>query len=252
VLDDLLYAVDVEGREVLWMFEAENKIDSSPVNHRNKVFVRSKDGYIYGLNEEDGGVLWRKKFKEPFRSGTLTNFPIALADDILYLGTETKQLYALDPQTGIPIWIEELEAACTSGIVAANGEIYIPSGGYLYALTLPVIASIQPRDKIITLWGNVKRNSLLQNYPNPFNPDTWIPYQLAEDSYIGIRIYDSTGKLVRKLNLGNKPAGFYIDKSDAAYWDGRNEAGEQVSSGIYFYTILASKFAATRKMVIAR
>jgi pimeloyl-ACP methyl ester carboxylesterase len=93
---------------------------------------------------------------------------------------------------------------------------------------------------------------LFQNFPNEFNPDTWIPYQLAADVDVNIRIYDVSGNLIRTLALGHKPAGFYTDKSKAAYWDGKNEAEEQVSSGIYFYTIQAGEFAATKKMVIAK
>ncbi len=93
---------------------------------------------------------------------------------------------------------------------------------------------------------------LAQNYPNSFNPDTWIPYQLAEDVDVTIKIYDTAGRLVRTLDLGHKPAGFYSTKEKAAYWNGRNEAGEQAASGIYFYTIQAGDFTATRKLVIAR
>ncbi|MFC1712143.1 PKD domain-containing protein [Candidatus Poribacteria bacterium] len=94
--------------------------------------------------------------------------------------------------------------------------------------------------------------ALLQNYPNSFNPETWIPYRLAEDVAPAIRIYDVTGHLIRILDMGRKPAGFYTTKDKAAYWNGRNEAGEQVSSGIYFYTIQAGDFTATRKMIVAR
>ena len=93
---------------------------------------------------------------------------------------------------------------------------------------------------------------LLANYPNPFNPETWLPYELAENGSVAIRVYSASGQLVRLLNLGNKPAGFYTTKSKAAYWDGKNEAGEQVSSGAYFYIIQAGKFTATKKMVVAK
>jgi PKD repeat protein len=93
---------------------------------------------------------------------------------------------------------------------------------------------------------------LAQNYPNPFNPDTWIPYQLSADMDVTIWIYNVSGQLVRILNLGRKPAGFYTTKERSAYWDGKNEAGEYVASGIYFYTIKAGDFIATKKMVITR
>jgi len=95
-----------------------------------------------------------------------------------------------------------------------------------------------------------KTTSLLQNFPNPFNPETWIPYQLKETTEVDIKIYNVAGELIRALNLGQKAAGAYTSKNAAAYWDGKNEAGEQVSSGVYFYNIRAGDFNATKKMVI--
>ena len=89
-----------------------------------------------------------------------------------------------------------------------------------------------------------------QNFPNPFNPETWIPYQLAEPSYVTIRIYRSTGELTRTLDLGTKEAGFYANKVKAVYWDGTDDTGQRVSSGVYFYTIQADGFTATRKMLL--
>ncbi len=94
------------------------------------------------------------------------------------------------------------------------------------------------------------RRSYFQNYPNPFNPETWIPYQLDEDARVVISIYTSTGQLIRTLDLGYKPAGFYTDRRAAAHWDGRNEAGERVSSGVYFYSLSTDDFTAISKMLI--
>ena len=98
----------------------------------------------------------------------------------------------------------------------------------------------------------VSKTSVFQNYPNPFNPETWIPYQLNMDSDVVIEIYNASGNHIRTLNLGYQSAGFYTAKDKAAYWDGKNEVGEQVSSGLYFYTIQAGDYTATKKMVIAR
>jgi len=94
--------------------------------------------------------------------------------------------------------------------------------------------------------------ALLQNYPNPFNPDTWVPYKLAKDTNVVIRIYNTNGKIVRTLRLGNQAAGVYVDKERAAYWDGKNERGDKVASGLYFYTLQAGKFTATKRMVIVK
>ena len=93
---------------------------------------------------------------------------------------------------------------------------------------------------------------LLPNYPNPFNPETWIPYRLSKDAAVVLTIYDVRGVVVRALTLGYQPAGVYQSKHRAAYWDGRNDAGEKVASGVYFYTLTAGDFTATRKLLIAK
>jgi len=97
-----------------------------------------------------------------------------------------------------------------------------------------------------------KETVLLQNYPNPFNPETWIPFKLALPAYVEIRIYNLAGQLVRKICLGNRPAGMYVSKDRAAYWNGRNSEGEKVSSGIYFYHFLAGDYNATKRMLILK
>ncbi len=98
--------------------------------------------------------------------------------------------------------------------------------------------------------GQPTRNQLLQNYPNPFNPETWIPYQLSEASPVSVSVYDTTGKLIRKLSLGFQSAGFYNSRERAAYWDGRNALGERVASGVYFYQLTTATFQQTRRLVI--
>ena len=104
-----------------------------------------------------------------------------------------------------------------------------------------LLASLIPKD-----------TSLLPNYPNPFNPETWIPYQIAQHAEVTLTIYAADGKVVRTLALGQQPAGMYHTKNRAAYWDGRNAVGEPVASGIYFYTLTAGEFTATRKMLIRK
>ena len=96
------------------------------------------------------------------------------------------------------------------------------------------------------------QSELLANYPNPFNPETWIPFRLAEDSNVSLDIYGASGALVRTIDLGFTPAAVYEGRSDAIYWDGRNNFGEQVSSGLYFYHLRAGEFSATRRMVVVK
>ena len=97
-----------------------------------------------------------------------------------------------------------------------------------------------------------KQTILHPNYPNPFNPETWIPYQLANDTHATIRIYSQTGELVQSLDFGFQQAGYYVGRSRAAYWDGLNVSGESVASGIYFYQLITPESTATRKMVILK
>ena len=94
--------------------------------------------------------------------------------------------------------------------------------------------------------------TLLPNYPNPFNPETWIPYQLLSPADVTVHIYTVSGDLVRRLSLGHRAAGMYHSRNRAAYWDGRNGLGELVASGVYFYTLTAGDFTATRKMLIRK
>ena len=94
--------------------------------------------------------------------------------------------------------------------------------------------------------------SLLPNYPNPFNPETWIPYQLAEPAEVTIKVYDENGLRVRELAVGHQPAGLYQSRGRAAYWNGRNQQGEPVASGMYFCTLNAGDFSATRKMLVKK
>ena len=105
-----------------------------------------------------------------------------------------------------------------------------------------------------------KETTLLPNYPNPFNPETWIPYRLAADAFVTLTIYDREGQVIRTLDIGHRRAAAYESRSKAIYWDGRNESGESVASGIYFYQLRVSSarsigpgnYSTTRRMVILK
>ena len=97
-----------------------------------------------------------------------------------------------------------------------------------------------------------EETALHRNYPNPFNPETWIPYQLATPAEVTLTIYDMNGEMVRRLALGHQAAGMYRSRSRAVYWDGRNQLGESVASGLYFYTLTADDFTETRRMLILK
>ena len=139
-------------------------------------------------------------------------------------------IHGLDPAM-IQTWIERAQVEDDGSIAFQKGIAFLQS---LLALLIP------------------EETELLPNYPNPFNPETWIPYQLSEPAEVTLRIYTVNGVLVRTLTLGHTPAGIYQSRSRAAYWDGRNDVGESVASGLYFYTLTAGDFTATRKLLIRK
>ena len=96
------------------------------------------------------------------------------------------------------------------------------------------------------------QTQLLANYPNPFNPETWIPFELHQDTNVSLTIYDLSGDQIRRIDLGHTLAGKHIKKDQSIYWDGRSDTGEKVSTGTYFYTIQTDEYSATRKMVILK
>ena len=128
-------------------------------------------------------------------------------------------------------WLSEAQRFVLSDLTSQRGILFLEQ----------LLAYMVPKETL-----------LLANYPNPFNPETWIPYQLSKPAAVMITIYAANGRVVRQLALGHQPAGVYQSRSRAAYWDGRNAVGEPVASGLYFYTLTAGEFAATRKMLIRK
>ena len=104
----------------------------------------------------------------------------------------------------------------------------------------------------LELYEIPSETELLANYPNPFNPETWIPYRLAKAAEVTLDIYDTNGRLVRTIDIGFKPAAVYESRASAIYWDGRNNYGERVASGTYFYHLSAGDYSATRKMLVLK
>ena len=148
-------------------------------------------------------------------------------------------------------------AAVTVDIGTLPG-IYGPQSGYTLAksgtLPLEVISAVAAAPAEVDNGNSQVPNatSVLPNYPNPSNPETWIPYQLAKPTKVTFTIYNTRGVVVRRLSLGHQLEGFYHNRSRAAHWDGKNESGESVASGIYFYTFTAGDFTATRKILIRK
>ncbi|MXV74317.1 T9SS type A sorting domain-containing protein [Candidatus Poribacteria bacterium] len=142
-----------------------------------------------------------------------------------------------------PSVLEGLTAAEVQDLLRQARQMALTDPTYLQGIAVleQFLALLLPKETV-----------LFVNYPNPFNPETWIPYQLAEPADVTLYIHSVNGVLVRTLELGHQSAGVYRSRSRAAYWNGRNEHGEAVASGIYFYTLTARDFTATRKMLIQK
>ena len=128
-------------------------------------------------------------------------------------------------------WVHLAEAA-------DDGSIAFDQG---IAVLKEILSSIKPAE-----------TALMPNYPNPFNPETWIPYHLSQDAEVVVRIYDVRGRIVRTLDMGFQSFGYYASRDEAAYWNGKTDTGERVSSGTYFYQIQAGDYTETWKMVILK
>ena len=89
------------------------------------------------------------------------------------------------------------------------------------------------------------KSAALQNYPNPFNPSTTISFKIQSACFITLKVYDVLGKEIAILVNEEKPAGIYD-----IVWNGKNNSGIKLTSGVYFYRLTAGSFVQTRKMIL--
>ena len=165
------------------------------------------------------------------------------AVSILDLILAARSLGSTTTPAAPPVGVESIDAATVAAWIAEarlkdDGSLAFKQG---IAILEKLLTSLIPQE-----------TALLRNYPNPFNPETWIPYQLAQGTDVTLTIYDTRGVLVRQLDLGYQQPGYYADRTRAAYWDGRNNLGEAVGSGVYFYHLRAGDYSTTRKMLILK
>ena len=151
-----------------------------------------------------------------------------------------------------------VDSRADASVVAPDEPLFVDAltpDGYPIGGVRPLrVTSSELRDafKLVTLDLRPTRARLLPNYPNPFNPETWIPFELAESGSVGLRIYDLAGSLVRSIDLGTREPGYYVTPADAARWDGRNDAGESVGSGVYVSELRAGASRDVRRLLIGK
>ena len=256
-------ALDVAGGKVYWTEDITDaatgkeiiRIRRANLNGKNVEVVREISGVPRGLAVDSAkGNLYLANTR-----GVRGNIQRLKVDGSLFhwnyihiAKAGSPQGVALDVAGGKVYWTEAggIRRADLNGKNRQDVATGIGSPAGIALRVAPVSTEAAAAPSAAPMSPNT--TALHANYPNPFNPETWIPYQLQEAADVQISIYDPRGVLVRQLSLGHQVAGQYVSRSRAACWDGRNEAGEPVASGLYFYTLTAGDFSATRKMLIVK
>ena len=244
-------AFDQDQHKLYWT--EDDRIRAVAANGKGK-----KEDVVENLEElggiavADGVVYWTEQ-TGPGQGRVKSVNSSGSGQKLLAVLESVPEGIAVDPVGGKVYWTTSLggiESTPVTGAIetVVRGED-IPTTGIALGNRSSIPAS--PTAPSISSVGSMA-SVLLANYPNPFNPETWIPYQLSESADVSVSIYAVNGHLIRTLNLGHQAAGVYQSRSRAAYWDGRNEFGERVASGLYFYTLTAGDFTATRKMLIRK
>ena len=246
-------AVDSTGGKVYWT--APGSIWRANLNGKNREELLMNLGEVGGLTLANGRLYWTEQNKHNQTIGrvrratltgshvttlaTLMSVPMGIAVD-----TAGRKLY----------WTNSRGRIQRASLTGEHIQNVVTGLGMPASLALGVVPEVGILVAAPAVLGGVAggKTALLPNYPNPFNPETWIPYQLANPAEVTVTIYAANGAVVRTLALGPQRAGTYESRSRAAYWDGRNEQGEHVASGVYFYTLRAGSFTATRKMLIRK
>ena len=236
--------------------------------------VRVTKDYAYVAESKSGlQIIDIRNPKQPQLMGVyLTDaetVDVQIARGYAYLlGRERLEILSLEEKTD-PQLIAQVDDFKWAGGMYIDDKLIFVADGYnlkIFRFDLKAPWSVEEEelnsyhktessvDEGKTTW----RYQLGQNYPNPnpkscdFGYETWIPYQLAAAGDVTIRIYNIKGEIIRVLHLGPRSAGAYLNAQKSAYWDGKNNTGENVASGIYFYQIAVNDFTATKKLMVQK
>ena len=248
-------ALDVDGGKMYWTESFTKKIQRANfdgTNVENLVTTGLNFPCGIALDVDGGKMYWTDKNTHKIQRANLDGSNI---EDIVTMpGSNGPHSIALDMNGGKMYWTDswtyKVQRANFDGSDIEDISTGLGSPEGIALGRVPITTAIAAAPATIEILPN--ETLLHPNYPNPFNPETWIPYQLAKPADITLTIYALNGQVVRRLILGYQVAGIYQNRSRAAYWDGRNELGEKVASGVYFYTLSAGDFTATRKMLIMK
>ena len=213
----------------------------------NGVVTVQKDALVI---DKTPPMLWEIETRQTVTNGETLPIAVNIGEWDLEV---TADILALDTTQSHPISLLPGENGVYSAEIVISEDNIAVNGAKEILITAKDAAGNTSRLTATVTLNNFRyRTELLPNYPNPFNPETWIPYRLAEDSDVALTIYDISGDVVRQFNLGHQRAGSYETKDQAVYWDGTNNSGEPVASGIYFYNLSIGDFSKTRKATILK
>ena len=232
-----LYLVDADGKR--WEVTTENGEVTIPPAPAETIFGDINRDSVVNIQDL---IIVHSRFSQRGQNSADVNGDgiVNIMDLVLVAGAFGGQAAA---PSAHPQALALLTAADVQGWLSQAQQLALTDPAYLRGVTMleQLFAALIPQE-----------TALLPNYPNPFNPETWIPYHLSNDADVHISIYDTKGVLVRRLDLGHQMAGYYTDRTKAAYWNGRNESGELVASGLYFYQLCAGDYTALRRMAIVK
>ncbi len=252
-------ALGVASHKIYWT-EGENRIWRANLDGSNPEALVTNLAPIGGIAIADGKLYWTERIGKSEGSIQHANLDGTKIQGLVRLGSIPLGI-TVDPIGRKLYWTSLKGRIQCVNLDGSNFKTLVVGLGRPAGITLPAREIHRP--KVVKIsdpaaapshirFAPPEETQVLSNFPNPFNPETWIPYELAMDTDVKITIYNTQGVVVRTLTLGHQSAGYYTGRARAAYWDGRNTVGEQVASGVYFYTFTADEFTATRKMLIRK
>ena len=246
-------AVEISGGKIYWT--EPGSIWRANLNGKNREQLLTNLGELGGLAIANGRLYWTERNKHNQTTGRVRRATLT-GSDVTTLATlmSVPLGIAVDTAGQKLYWTNSRGRIQRATLTGKHIQNVVAGLGMPASLALGIAPEVGTMVAAPAVFARLaaEKTGLLPNYPNPFNPETWIPYQLAKPAEVTVTIYAADGKLVRTLTLGQRPAGEYQSRSRAAYWDGRNAQGEPVASGVYFYTLSAGDFSATRKMMIRK
>ena len=231
-----IYSIDTDGNNLVQLTENDKTDRNAEWSSAGIVFESSRDGNfeIYRMNPDGTNQV------------NLTN-NAGLDSKAVWAPNGSKILFESRRDGNREIYTMEADGSNVQNLTNNSAkDVFARWNPQFFFL------AVEPRNRKLVTFGEVKHTHLYQNYPNPFNPETWFPYYLGKESSATIQIYNIDGDLVRLLDIGKQPEGEYLGRDKAAYWDGRNRSGQIVASGVYFYELQTDGFSQTRKMLLMK